>query len=108
MSKLVIQDIEISEQLDQKALTSISGGSGNWIWGWISPHGSAGLDAVNLYNPIFNIQYANQTIINEGSGSITAINAPVFEPTTNLTEISPSISIQANIKNIISSSGVRI
>jgi len=65
MSKLIIQNLERNEELDHKALGSIKGGSGDWLFGWISPHGGAGAGGVNLYNPIFNVQFANQTIINE-------------------------------------------
>ncbi len=103
MSKLIIQDLERNQQLDRKALASITGGSGDWVFGWISPHGGAGAGGVNLYNPIFNVQFANQTIINEGDGTINAINAPSFSPTTSLTENNFSATLQAHIESTIAS-----
>ena len=103
MTKLIIHDLDRNEQIDDKAMASVTGGSADWVFGWITPHGGAGAGGVNLYNPLFNVQYANQTIINEGDGTINAVNAPSFTPTTNLTENNFSSNIQAQIENTIGS-----
>ena len=102
MSKLIIQNLERNEELDRTALAAIKGGSADWIFGWMTPHGAAG-SGVSLYNPIFNVQYANQTIINEGDGTVNAVNAPTFTPTTNITEQNFSANLQAQIENMIAS-----
>lgn len=98
MVNLVINDLEHNRQLDRHAMSSVQGGNGNWVFGWIRPYaaGGSGGGTTNFINPVFNIQTTNQTIIG-GNAPITAINAPISAPTTTISETFSFASIENNI-----------
>lgn len=106
MSHLIIRDLDVAEELDAKAMSHVLGGNrGMWVFGWISPYTrqpAGGIATQQFFNPVFNIQVANQTI--SGNGPITAINAPVAAPSTVLNENISINNIDASITHILNSS----
>lgn len=102
MVTIRLTDLEINDQLDELAMAKIRGGNGMWIWGWIRAYGQrSGGGTTVLNNPVFNIQYANQTINNAGDGPVTALNAPVSSPSTVLNENLSFTSVDSNALNLL-------
>jgi hypothetical protein len=66
MASITIDDLPMSQALDAKAMSSIRGGGGGWVFGWIAPFDpEAGrrLPVFNFYqinNSFFAEQMINQ------------------------------------------------
>lgn len=84
MSKLILEDLVESTELDAAAMTHIRGG---------------------LNADIQTVQLADQSIANLlgslGSGSLVAVNAPTNIPINTLTEVNPNIDINLELNNLI-------
>jgi len=78
MSNLIIEDLTSSSELDQAAMAAVTGG----------------LNAV-----INNSQQANQ-VVTGGLGPVFAINNPVSQPSTVLTESNPITSVNLTTINL--------
>ncbi|EIJ37053.1 hypothetical protein [Thiothrix nivea] len=105
MSHLIIRDLDASGELDMHAMSRVCGGNrGMWVFGWINPYSRqrAATATQQFFNPVFNIQVANQTI--SGNGPITAINAPVAAPSTVLNENLSINNISTYVTNMLDSS----
>lgn len=107
MSNLIIRDLdpEVARELDTQAMSHVYGGNrGMWVFGWINPYSKqrAGAATQQFFNPVFNIQVANQTI--SGNGPITAVNMPIAAPSTVLTENLSINNIDGYVTNMLNSS----
>jgi len=94
MSKLIIEDLMVSRELDRIALTRVRGGlnaniantqAGNQ--GFAGLAGLTGIGGVGGYGaPMF------------------ALNMPINIPTTVLTEVNPNINVNLDLANLMGSS----
>ena len=92
MATITIKDLRTDRILDRKAMASIKGGNGSWVYGWIRPYSRAtspfGSGSVINFYQINN--YADQMInqiqmvdINN-TGSNSNINVGLNESSTNV------------------------
>jgi len=92
MATITIKDLRTDRSLDNKAMSSIKGGNGSWVFGWIQPYrrnqnpfgGGAVFNFYQINNYADQMINQNQIVNVNNTGANSNINVGVSETSTNV------------------------
>lgn len=80
MAAITINDLPACRRLDLKAMSSIRGAGGEWVYGWIRPY----IAATPSFEPVINFYQINNYYADQMNNQIQVVNVSNSAANSNI------------------------